>query len=736
MTTFRNFFLFLLLTAGLAVQAAGLSVDASRALIKRIVPAHADKFIVEPLTDNNGKDGFELSSRGNKIVLAGNDGVAVASALYYYLNEYCHCQITWNGVNMNLPAQLPKVDKKITKSSPYDYRYYLNYCTYNYSMSWWNWKRWEKEIDWMALHGINMPLAITGEEYVWNEVYKEMGFTGKELENFFCGPAYFSWFWMGNLDGWGGPLPQSWMNRQKDLQLKILQRERELGMKPVLSAFTGHVPAAFKERFPNAKLKQTNWNNGFADTYILDSEDPLFAEIGKKYLQKQTELFGTDHLYSADTFNENEPPSNDPEFLSKLSARVYEGMRQADAEAVWVMQGWLFFSDRKFWNAPQVKALLDAVPNDKMILLDLITEYEPVWKRTEAYYGKPWIWNMLHNFGGNISLFGQMERVATQPAAALADQNAGKLKGIGLTMEAIEQTPVLYELMMENTWRTSAIDLDQWLKSYIRNRYGKGTVASNADMFKAWQVLKSTVYNGKDIRDGAESILTGRPTFDSATVWTKTRLNYNRADLIPAWDLFVKSADIYKNSDGFRYDLVDLTRQVLANYARPLQVKWTKAYQDKDMAAFKKYSSVYLELITDMDRLLATRGDFLLGKWLMDARSCGTTDTEKALYERNARDLITLWGDADSPLHEYSCRQWSGLLNDFHKVRWQKFFAETEQAMAAGKEMNVKAFGKEIAQWEWQWVNQRKDFPSQISGNSVLEAQRLYKKYRNQLINQ
>ncbi|GAT64015.1 alpha-N-acetylglucosaminidase [Paludibacter jiangxiensis] len=736
MTTFRNLFLCLLLTAGLVAQAAGLSVDASRALIKRIVPAHADKFIVEPLTDNNGKDGFELSSRGNKIVLAGNDGVAVASALYYYLNEYCHCQITWNGVNMNLPAQLPKVDKKITKSSPYDYRNYLNYCTYNYSMSWWDWNRWEKEIDWMALHGINMPLAITGEEYVWNEVYKEMGFTSKELENFFCGPAYFSWFWMGNLDGWGGPLPQSWMNRQKDLQLKILQRERELGMKPVLSAFTGHVPAAFKERFPNAKLKQTNWNNGFADTYILDAEDPLFAEIGKKYLQKQTALFGTDHLYSADTFNENEPPSNEPEFLSKLSARVYEGMRQADPEAVWVMQGWLFFSDRKFWNAPQVKALLDAVPNDKMILLDLITEYEPVWKRTEAYYGKPWIWNMLHNFGGNISLFGQMERVASQPAAALADKNAGKLKGIGLTMEAIEQTPVLYELMMENTWRTSAIDLDQWLKSYIRNRYGKGTVASNADMFKAWQVLKSTVYNGKDIRDGAESILTGRPTFDSATVWTKTRLNYKRADLIPAWDLFVKTADVYKNSDGFRYDLVDLTRQVLANYARTLQVKWIKAYQDRDQVAFKRYSDTYLELISDMDRLLATRSDFLLGKWLADARSCGTTESEKALYERNARDLITLWGDADSPLHEYSCRQWSGLLNDFYKVRWQKFFAETEKAMAAGKEMDVKAFGKEISQWEWQWVNQHKDFPTQVSGNSVLEAQRLYKKYRNQLINQ
>ena len=88
---------------------------------------------------------------------------------------------------------------------------------------------------------------------------------------------------MGNLDGWGGPLPVSWMESHKELQKKILKRERELGMKPVLPAFTGHVPAAFKKKFPNAKLKATNWNNGFADTYILDSEDPLFAEIGKNF---------------------------------------------------------------------------------------------------------------------------------------------------------------------------------------------------------------------------------------------------------------------------------------------------------------------------------------------------------------------------------------------------------------------------------------------------------------------
>jgi len=712
---------------------ARLNIKASESLLERVIPGKANLFVIEPINADNGKDTFQVSSRNGKIVLSGNNGVSIASALYYYLNEYCHCQITWNGVNLNLPAKLPHLPSKIKKSSPYEYRYYLNYCTYNYSMSWWNWQRWEKEIDWMALHGINMPLALTGEEYVWNEVYKEMGFTGEELSTFFCGPSYFSWFWMGNLDGWGGPLPISWMVSHKELQQKILKRERELGMKPVLSAFTGHVPAAFKQKYPNAKLKQTNWNNGFKDTYILDSEDPLFARIGKKYLEKQTEIFGTDHLYSADTFNENEPPSNDPAFLTKLSARVYEGMKQVDPEAVWVMQGWLFYSDRKFWNAPQIKALLDAVPNDKMILLDLATEIEPVWKRTDAFYGKPWIWNMIHNFGGNISMFGRMEAVASQPAAAFNDARSGKLKGIGLTMEAIEQTPVLYELMTANTWRTSPVNLSQWLSQYIRNRYGRGTTESSANMLKAWQTLNSTVYNGKVIRDGAESILTGRPTMDSATRWTKTTLNYKHRELLPAWDLFVKYSAVYAKSDGFRYDLVDITRQVLANYARPLQLKWVKAYKEKDLVAFKKYIQQYLDLLDDIDKLLATRKDFLLGKWITDARRCGTTDAERALYERNARDLITLWGDTDSPLHEYSCRQWSGLMTDFYKARWQKFFAATALALKTGKAVDVETFDKEISQWEWQWVNTQKNFPTEPTGNSVQIARLLYKRYRSKI---
>lgn len=748
-----------------------LDKEASYALIRRILPDRAASFIIESLPVATGKDSFELESRGDRIVLRGNNGVAIASGLYYYLQTYCHCQITWNGSNLKLPTRLPSVPGRIRKASPYAYRYYLNYCTFNYSMSWWDWPRWEKEIDWMALHGINMPLAITGEEYTWYTVYKEMGFSEEDLASFFSGPAWFAWFWMGNLDGWGGPLSRHWMESHRDLQIKILQRERALGMKPVLPAFTGHVPASFKEHFPTAKLKQTNWKNGFADTYILDSQDSLFAAIGKRFLEAQTRLFGTDHFYSADTFNENEPPSDDPAFLAGLSRRLYEGMQQADTAAIWVMQGWLFYSDRKFWKAPQIKALLDAVPDKHMLLLDLATEIEPVWKRTNAFYGKPWVWNMLNNFGGNVNLFGRMEGVASGPAQALNDTASGRMMGIGLTMEAIEQNPVIYELMMQHTWQSSPVVLKEWLPRYIQNRYGvsipsgpaaprSGSVASSSgltssgrQLLQAWDIIRQTVYNGQEIRDGAESIITGRPTFDSTTVWTRTKLNYPPQALLPAWDLFIRAAAPYPAAstpkvhtaaptaaataavptEGFLFDLTDITRQVLANYALPLQKKWVNAFHTKDTAGFRNYSRQFITLIDDLDRLLATRNDFLLGPWIASARNWGNTPAEKRQYEMNARDLITLWGDANSPLHEYANRQWSGLLSDFYKPRWQQFFDLLDQSLKMGKTPDLEGFEKEIRGWEWRWVNEEKSFPLTPSGNSLYIARQLYYKYRQKI---
>ncbi len=705
---------------------AQVDQQASMAFIERIIPGKSNVFLVEAIPQENNKDVFELDQNNGKVVLRGNNGLSVASALNFYLKNYCFCDIGWNGTNLNLPTVLPSVKTKVHKNTPYQYRYYLNYCTFNYSMAWWNWERWQKEIDWMALNGINLPLAITGEEAIWQQVYKEMGFSDNELNAFFSGPAYFSWFWMGNIDAWGGPLPQHWKDTHLELQKKILERERSFGMTPVLSSFTGHVPPSFKDKFPKAKVKKTNWDAGFPDVYILDPDDELFEAIGKKYIEAQTKAFGTNHLYSADTFNENVPPTNDSTYLSGMSKKVFQSMAAADPKAIWVMQGWMFHYNNKFWQPQQIKALLNAVPDKQMLVLDLYSDAHPVWNRTEAYYGKPWIWSMLQNFGGNISLFGRMRHVVADPAIALHDPESKNMSGIGLTPEGIEQNPALFELMLENVWRDTPIDADAWLKDYAKRRYGKNSMPAD----NAWQILLNSVYSGGLTEGGPESIIVARPTMKKSVDRVLTHLDYDPKELTKAWELLIQASADLKTSDGFQYDLVDVTRQVLANYALPLQQKMASAYQQKNKTQFKKYSAEFLVLMDDMDDLLSTRRDFLLGKWISEARANGITETEKNLYEFNARDLVTLWGDKESGLREYSNRQWSGLIKGYYKPRWEMYFSAINKAWANNIAFDDKAFDKEVKNWEWQWVNRHDNaFSNLIKGDAVEKSKALFQKY-------
>jgi alpha-N-acetylglucosaminidase len=177
---------------------------------------------------------------------------------------------------------------------------------------------------------------------------------------------------MGNIKGWAGPLSLDFMKAQSLLQQQILAQMRAFGMTPVLPGFAGHVPDALLRVFPNANVTRSaswgNFNSSFTGVLLLEPTDPLFAELGRAFVNTQTALYGTDHFYNADTFNEMEPRTNDPAYLAACGAAVYSSMSAADPQAVWVMQGWLFYNQGSFWQPPQVRALLSAVPDDAMLM--------------------------------------------------------------------------------------------------------------------------------------------------------------------------------------------------------------------------------------------------------------------------------------------------------------------------------------------------------------------------------
>ena len=700
-------------------------------LAGRVLQERAAGFIFERMDEDNSQDFFEISARKGKIVIRGNSGVSLASGLNWYLKEYCNAQFTIIDEQLNLPDPLPLPKAVERVETAYEYRYFFNVCTFSYTMAWWNWEQWERQIDWMAMNGINLPLAITGQEAVWYEVYRELGLTDQQIDDFIVGPAYFPWGWMGNVDGLGGPVPKSWLENHKLLQQKILQRERALGMTPILQGFTGHVPESIVGLFPDAQLHKTgNWSAGFGGTTFLDPADDLFKRIGKLFIEKQTEMYGTDHYYSADCFNEVNPDTDDPAFLASMSRSVYQSIADADPDAIWVMQAWfLYYSIDDFWRDAQSRALLEAVPDDRMIILDLYGELHPTWKKKSAFYGKPWIWNVLHNFGGRTSMSGKLSDMSGNLEETLQSAEKGNLSGIGMAMEYFGNNPVVEEYVMSMVWAREVPKVEAWIPSYVTNRYGH----QNEFAERAWEGMLGTVYN---THQQIGTFLCERPGFYKPEMSYRTNPvpDYDQELLGEALENLLNCSDEFRHMDTYQFDLVNLTRQ----YISPLAYMWIleleEAYKHKDLEEFLKVKGQFITLIKDFDILLSTRKEYLLGRWIEDAKAWGESDQERALYEWNARNLITLWGEKCTEnqfddLNNYAYKQWAGMFSDYHLVRWNRFFDELETAIKENKEWDRAPFLESSCQWEKNWSFQQTLFPVVTEGDPVDVSESIWAKY-------
>ena len=157
------------------------------------------------------------------------------------------------------------------------------------------------------------------------------------------------------MDGWGGPLTQDWIDRHAALQRKILERERGFDMTPVLQGFTGHVPEALAKVRPIANYRKLPSWCGFPGTTFVDPQDPLFQEIGRRFVEEQTRLFGTDHYYAADVYRDV-AAERGPAFIKAMAEAVYGSMAAADPDAVWLMQERLFVNNPEFWKESQTEA--------------------------------------------------------------------------------------------------------------------------------------------------------------------------------------------------------------------------------------------------------------------------------------------------------------------------------------------------------------------------------------------
>lgn len=450
-----RFFYSLLLSCLLVACQSGEQNTVMHQLCHRLFPQHASSFQFELLQDSLKTDYFTLSSQSGKICIQGNNYNSMAVGLNYYLKNYCHTHVSWYASDsIVMPKELPLVDTPVSRQAKCDNRFFLNYCTFGYTMPYWKWQDWERLIDWMALNGVTMPLAITGQESIWYKVWIEMGLSDEEVRAYFTGPAHLPWHRMSNVDYWQSPLPKAWLVQQEELQKRILAREREFNMTPVMPAFAGHVPAELKKIYPDAKIYTMSQWGGFDEQYrshFIDPMDSLYSVIQKCFLEEQTKIYGTDHIYGIDPFNEVDSPNWNEEFLSNVSKKIYESLHSVDPEAQWLQMTWMFYYAKDKWTPSRIKSFLRAVPQDKLILLDYYCDHTEIWKKTEGYYGQPYIWCYLGNFGGNTMLAGNLNDTDEKIHKVLAE-GGQNVHGLGVTLEAFDVNPMMYEFVFDQAW--------------------------------------------------------------------------------------------------------------------------------------------------------------------------------------------------------------------------------------------------------------------------------------------
>lgn len=658
-------------------------------------------------------DYFSVASLRGKIILTSNSGVGLASSFNCYLKEVCNCHVSRFGKQVNLPHNLPQVNGKIDRKTDCKYRYAYNYCTHSYSMAFWGKDEWQKEIDFLAMNGVNLVLDILGMEEVYRRFLTKLGYRHREIKNFLVGPAYYAWFYMSNICSIGGPIHDDFFYEKCELARENHRRMQVLGMDVVLQAYTGIVPRDIQKKDREVPvIEQGKWK-GIERPLIVSPDSVHYIKYAKLFYECQKEVFGDiTHFYAGDVCHEGGK-------LNKKSAKesfgnVMESMLQFDKKAVWVVQCWAMNPTPLFTKS--VKPYRD----EHMLLLDLnaekINHNANNMSRLAKYNNV--LFGLLNNFGGRNGLFGDLPSLAKDIKETSSRSN---FKGLALTAESVNVNPIVTDLFFSCIWE-DVDNVNDWVQKYAVRRYGK----ENENISKAMEILLKTAY-GNDtgaLSFGAtETMFCRRPLDPETKMFTArgvVKLPYSKEYFDEAVKLFLADYDKFKDNECYIYDAVDLLRQSLANKLSRLAKKTVSAYKSKDYFAFMDYSKRMLDLADMLDRVLLNCKDFSFSSYIEPV--CEYTekldDFTKELYMINAKSLITTWycrllADKGN-LHDYAHRQMGDLISSFYKMRWEKLVEQVKIEMDGGKPQEIDWF-----KVEWDWVLKDTHYTKKVREDSL-----------------
>jgi len=407
--------------------------------------------------------------------------------------------------------------------------------------------------------------------------------------------------------------------------------------------------------------------------------------------------FGQATHYLVDSFNELQlPESNRPvtELLAEYGEKTYQAIKSGNPDAVWVIQGWMFYYQRYIWNPETVKALFSRVPDKEVIILDYANDYNENWEIMNSFNGKQWIYGFVPNMGGKTAYTGDLNLYASGAARALNSPDKQKLVGFTISGEGLENNTVIYELLSDVAWSEDSIDLDTWLKEYSLTRYG----ACPDALLRSWDLLRASAYKS----------LIPHPQFG----WQLGRLQQGSVNHDPEFNestqLFLSCADELGHSQCFQADALERAALTLGLKADEWFALAGEAFDAGKTETGVRAGERGLELLTGIDRLLVSHPLLRLDYWLDFARSHSSDPALEQFYVANARQIITTWGP---PVNDYACRVWSGLIRDFYRERMRQVL----EAARTGESFNSLA-------WEVEWVESTQPLSEAVPFDDPLKA--------------
>ena len=674
----------------------GIQLNAQYSAVKELAtrqfPWLKNKVSLKEIPKENNEDIFIIETKKDKLYISASSTSAASRGLDWYVKHVANQSISHMGDNVKNLKKLPEVTQPIKKKSFVPYRYALNYCTINYSFSFYTWNEWEKELDWMALNGVNIMLAPVGTEKVWYNTLIKLGYTDQEAKAFIPGPAFTAWWLMGNLEGWGGPVSNQLIDQQADLQKKILKRMKELGIEPILQGFYGMVPHDLnkKEGFKDAPvIDQGKWVfTEFTRPAILVPTSSHFSQVADVYYDEMKKLYGNDIKYfGGEPFHEGGKTKGVD--VPAVAKHVQETMQKNYPNSTWVLQG---------WQSNPSDDILKGLKKENTLIIELFGENTDNWYKRKGYSGTSFIWSNVSNFGEKNGLYGKLQRFIDEVYRAKNSEYGQYLKGVGIIPEGIINNPVAYDLMLDLAWQDEKPNLHEWLKAYTIYRYGK----ENQQVINAWKEFAQTVYSNPEVyQEGpSETIYAARPSLSVNPVssWGTRKRNYDMKRFKNAVKIFVQADDQFKDVETYQTDKIDFLRQVWSDkgddaYARLVS---TINYQDKER--IKNAGNAFIDMVKTQDELLGNNKFFTLNRWLDEATDFGKNlpDAKNVMY--NAKGQITFWGPDNLPrttLRDYAHKDWNGLLGSLYLERWKVFVDNSIN----GKISNPEDFYKMEVEW-------------------------------------